>query len=226
MSLTDQKKRTLPRQCCCCCSLAKSCPTLCDPVDCSRPGFPVHHHLPEFTQTHIMSQWCYPNISFSVVPFSSCLQCFLATGSFPMSQLFAWPHGLFVTPWAEHTRLPCPSLSPKVFSNPCPFSRWCHPTISSSTAFSFCFQSFPASASFAMSQQFAIRWPKYWNFSISPSSEYSGLISLEFTGLISLLTKGLPRVFSSTTVWKHQFFGMQLIYGPILTSIHDYWKKS
>ena len=53
MSLTDQKKRTLPRQCCCCCSLAKSCPTLCDPVDCSRPGFPVHHHLPEFAQIHV-----------------------------------------------------------------------------------------------------------------------------------------------------------------------------
>ena len=53
MSLTDQKKRTLPRQCCCCCSLAKSCPTLCDPVDCSRPGFPVLHYLPEFAQTHV-----------------------------------------------------------------------------------------------------------------------------------------------------------------------------
>ena len=53
MSLTDQKKRTPPRQCCCCCSLAKSCPTLCDPVDCSRPGFPVHHHLPEFAQIHV-----------------------------------------------------------------------------------------------------------------------------------------------------------------------------
>ena len=53
MSLTDRKKRTLPRQFCCCCSFAKSCPTLCDPVDCSRPGFPVHHHLPEFAQIHV-----------------------------------------------------------------------------------------------------------------------------------------------------------------------------
>ena len=72
-----------------------------------------------------------------------------------------------------------------------------------------------------------IRWPKYWSFSfsISPSNEYSVLISLEWTGWISLQSKELSRVFSNTTVQKHQFFSAQLFYSPTLTSIHDYWKN-
>ena len=77
----------------------------------------------------------------------------------------------------QHTRLPCPSLSPGVCSSSCPLSQWCNPTISSSaTLFSFCLQSFPASGSFPMSQ-LCIRWPEYWsfNFSISPFNEYSVL---------------------------------------------------
>ena len=85
-----------------------------------------------------------------------------------------WPHGL------QHTRLPCPSATPRVYPNSCPLSRWCHPTISSSVIpFSSHSQSFPESGSFPMSQFFCIRWPKYWSFSfsISPSNEYSGLIS-------------------------------------------------
>ena len=71
-----------------------------------------------------------------------------------------------------------------------------------------------------------IRWPKYWSFSfnISASNEYSGLISLRIDGLISLQSKGLSRVFSNTTVEKHQFFGSQL-YSPILTSIWDSWEN-
>ena len=81
------------------------------------------------------------------------------------------PHGL------QHARLPCPSLSPRVCSNSCPLSQWCHPTISSSvTLFSSCPQSFPALGSFPTSQ-LRIGWPKYWSFSNSPSNEYSGLIS-------------------------------------------------
>ena len=71
-------------------SVAQSCPTLCDHMDCSMPGLPVHHQLPEFTQnSHPSSRSCHPAISSSVVPFSSCLQSFTAWGSFPMSQLFA-----------------------------------------------------------------------------------------------------------------------------------------
>ena len=86
---------------------------------------------------------------------------------------FLWPHEM------QPTRLPCPSPSPRVCSNSCPLSQWWYLTISSSaTLFSFCLQSFPASGSFPMSQ-LCIRWPKYWSFSfsISPSNEYSGLIS-------------------------------------------------
>ena len=72
-------------------SVAQSCPTLCDPMNCSTPGLPVHHKLLEFTQTHVhRSWWCHPAILSSVVPFSSCPQSLPASGSFPMSQLFSW----------------------------------------------------------------------------------------------------------------------------------------
>ena len=71
-------------------SVAQSCLTLCDPMNCSTPGLPVHHQLPEITQTQRpLSQWCHPAISSSVVPFS-CLQSLPASESFPKSQLFAW----------------------------------------------------------------------------------------------------------------------------------------
>ena len=68
-------------------SVTQSCPTLYNPVDCSMPGLPVHHQLPEFTETHV--HWCHPAISSSVVPFSSCLQSFPASGSLVMNQFFA-----------------------------------------------------------------------------------------------------------------------------------------
>ena len=70
-------------------SVTQSCPTLCDPMNRSMPGLPVHHHLPEFTKTHPLSRWCHPVISSSVIPFSSC-QSLPASESFPMSQLFTW----------------------------------------------------------------------------------------------------------------------------------------
>ena len=69
-------------------SVTQLCPTLCDPMNCSTPGFPVHHQLLELAQTCPSSQWCHPTISSSVVPFSSRLQSFPASGSFPMSQFF------------------------------------------------------------------------------------------------------------------------------------------
>ena len=71
-------------------SVAQSCPTLCDHMNRSTPGLPVHHQLPEFTQTRPSSQWCHPAISSSVVPFSSCPQSLPASESFPMSQLIIW----------------------------------------------------------------------------------------------------------------------------------------
>ena len=77
-------------------SVAQLCPTLCDPMNCSTPSFPVHHQLQELAQTHVhrvhpcpSNSWYHPTISSSVVPFSSCLQSFPASGSFPMSQFFA-----------------------------------------------------------------------------------------------------------------------------------------
>ena len=70
-------------------SVAQSCLTLCKSMDCRMPGFPVHHLLLEFTQTHPSSWWCHPTISSSVIPFSSRLQSFPASGSFQMSQFFA-----------------------------------------------------------------------------------------------------------------------------------------
>ena len=85
---------------------------------------------------------------------------------------------LFVTVGLQHTRLLCLTLSPRVCSNSCPLSQWCYLiNASSASTFSFCLQSFPASESFSMSQ-LSTRWPKYcFSFNISPSNEYSGLIS-------------------------------------------------
>ena len=115
-------------------------------MDCSMPGLTVHHQLPEFTQTCPLSWWCHPTISSSVVPFSSCLQSFPASGSLPMSQFFT-SGGQIIQPSA---------LTSALLMN---IQDW-----------------FPA-----------------------------GL-----TALISLQSKGLSRVFSNTTVQKHQFFGAQL----------------
>ena len=70
-------------------SVTQSCPTLCDPMNLSTPGLPVHHQLPEFTQTRVLSWWCHPAISSSVIPFS-CPWSLPASGSFPISQLFSW----------------------------------------------------------------------------------------------------------------------------------------
>ena len=94
---------------------------------------------------------------------------------------------------SQHARPPCPSPIPRVHSNSCPSSQWCHPTISSSvTHFSSCLQSFPTSGSFQMSQYFCIRWPKYWSFSfnISPSNEHPGLISFRMDWLDLLAVQG------------------------------------
>ena len=88
----------------------------------------------------------------------------------------------------QHVRPPCPSPTPGVYSNSCPLSWWCHPTISSSVVpFSSRPQSFPASGN---GESVLIRWPKYWSFSISPSTEYSGLISFRMDWLDLLVVQG------------------------------------
>ena len=128
-----------------CCSVVQSCLTFCDPMDCSTPGFPVLHHLPEMLKLMSIE---------SVKPSMHLTLCRLL--------------------------LLLPSIFPsiRVFSNESPF---------------------------------CIRWPKYQSlsFSISPSNEFSGLISFGIDWFDLLLSKGLSRVFSSTTARKHQFFGAQ-----------------
>ena len=81
---------------------------------------------------------------------------------------------------------------------------------------------FPIIRDFSSEFSVHIRWPKYWSFSISPSNEYSGLISFTIDCLISLLSKGVSRVFSTATVQRHHFFG--LLYSPALTTICDHWE--
>ena len=113
----------------------------------------------------------------------------------------------------HHASPLCPSSTPQVHPNPCPLSWWCHPTISSSVIpSSSCPQSFPASGSFLMSQLFA--WGGQ-NIGVSASTSIfptntQDWSPLGWTGWISLQYKGLSRVFSNTTVQKHQFFGAQL----------------
>ena len=110
---------------------------------------------------------------------------------------------LSVTSWTKHTRLPCPSLSPRVFSDSCPLSRWCYITISSSAAsFSFCLQSFPTSWSFPMSWFFASDGQIIKASASVLLMNSQGWFPLESTRLISLPTKGLSRVFSNTLVKK------------------------
>ena len=140
----------------CCCSVTKSCSTLCNHVECSTPGFPVLHCLPEFAQTYV--HW----VSDTIEP------------SHPLSPLLLLP-SIF------------PSI--RVFSN-------------------------------EEKMTLHIRWPKYCRSSISPSSEYAGLISFGLMVLISLQSKGLSRVFSRITVQKHQFFGTQSSLCPTLTHVH------
>ena len=107
----------------------------------------------------------------------------------------------------HHARPPCPSPTPGVYSNSCPSSRWCHPTISSSVVpFSSCFQSFPASGAFPMSQFFT---SSSQSIGVSASASVPPMNIQDWfpLGSISLLSKGLLRVFSNTTVQNHQFFG-------------------
>ena len=127
----------------------------------------------------------------------------------------------------QHARPPCLSPTPRAYPNSHPLSQWCYPTISFSVIpFSSCPQSFPALGSFPMSQLF--EWGGQSN-GVSASTWALSMNtqdwSLGWTGWISLQSKGLSRLFSNTTVQKHQFSVLTFLYSPTLTSIHDYWKK-
>ena len=128
----------------------------------------------------------------------------------------------------QHARPPCPSPTPGIYPNSCPLSQWCPLAISSSVIlFSSCLQSFPASGSFHMSQ---LCTSGGQSTRVSASTSVLPMNSqdwspLGWTGWISLQFKGLSRVFSNTTVQKHQFSVLSFLYSPTLRSIHDYWKN-
>ena len=144
----------------CCCSVAQSCLTVRNPMDCSTPGFPVLHYLPEFAQTHVhwVSDATQPSISSSVILFSFCLQ------SFPASI--------------------------RVFSN---------------------------------KSALCIRRRKYWSFSISPSNEYSGLISFQTDCFDLLAVQGTFRSPPAPQFKSINSLVLSFFYGPTLTSIDDNW---
>ena len=211
-------------------SVAQSCPTLCDPMDCSTTGLPVYHQLPEFTQTPVLlpgkshgrrslvgcSPWGHEELDTTRrLHFHFSLSCIREGNGNPLQCSClenprdggAW--------WAAaygvaQSRANWSDLAPAAA---CPLSRWCHPTISSSVAhFASHLQSFPASGSFQMSQFFASGGQ-----SIGVLASASALpmniqywSPLGWTGWISLWSKGLSRILSNTTVQKHQFFSAQL----------------
>ena len=135
---------------------------LCDPMDCSAPGFPIHHQLLELAQIHV--RW----VGDATQPFHPLSSP--SPPAFNLSQhqgLFQWVGSLHQVAKILKLQLQHPVLPMNI----------------------------------------------------------QGWFPLESTGLISLQSKGFSRVFSSTTVWKHQFFSTQPLYGPTLTSIHDYWES-
>ena len=116
------------------------------------------------------------------------------------------PHGL------QHARLPCPSPTPGVYSNSYPLNQWCHPTISSCHPLLLLPSIFPNIRVFSNESDLPIRWPKYWSFSfsISPSNEYSGLISIRMDWLDLLAVQGTLKSLLQHHSSKHYFFGTQL----------------
>ena len=127
---------------------------------------------------------------------------------------------------SQHAKPPCPSPTPRVHSNSCPSSRWCHPTISSSVVpFSSCPQSLPASESFPMSQLFVWSGPKYWSFSFSiiPSKEHPRLISFRMDWLDLLAVQGTLKTLlqhhssKASILWCSAFFTVQLSH-PYMTT--------
>ena len=129
---------------------------------------------------------------------------------------------------SQHARPPCPSPTPGLHSDSHPSSQWCHPAISSSVVpFSCCPQSLQTSESFPMSQLFAWGGQSTGVSALAPflPKNIQGWSPSEWTGWISLLSKGLSRVFSNTTVQKHQFFGAQPSSQSNSHILHDQWKN-
>ena len=134
-----------------------------------------------------------------------------------------WPHGL------QHTRLPCPSPTPKACSNSCPSSWWCHPIhLILCCPFLLLPSTFPSIRVFSNESALPIKWPKYWSFSfsISPSNEYSGLIFFRMDWFDRLEVQRDPQESSPTPQIKSiNSSALNFLYSPTLTSVHDYWKS-
>ena len=133
----------------------------------------------------------------------------------------------FLRPHRLHTRPPCPSPTPRVYSNSCPLSQWCQPTISSSVAHFSCPQSFPASGSFPLSQLFLSGGQSIW---VSPSGSVlpmniQGWFPLRLTGLMSLLSKGLSESSPTPQFKSINSSVLSLLYGPVLTCLRNCWKN-
>ena len=181
-------------------SISQSCPTLCDPMDCSMSGFPVHIQLPELTQTHVHRVRDAIQPSDPVIPFSSCLQSFPTSGSFPMSQFFT-SGGQNIVSFYQVSKLEL------VVTN---FIVWFVPLLSPSppacnlSQHQGLFQWVSSSHQVAKVLEFQLQ-----HQSVLPMNTQDWS-PLGWTGWISLQPKGLARVFSNTTVQKHQFFGAQL----------------
>ena len=134
---------------------------------------------------------------------------------------------MFITPWTAVHQASCPSPSPGVCPSSCPLHQWCYLAILSSVPLlSSCLQSFPESGSFPMSQLFTSGGRSIGASALASVLQINiqGWFPLRLTGLISFLSNILSRVFSSTTVWKCQFFGALASLWSALTIVHDYWK--
>ena len=129
------------------------------------------------------------------------------------------PHGL------QHAGLPCPSLSPGTSLNSCPKSQWCHATISSCHPFILLPYIFSSITVFSSESVLHIRWPKYWSFSISPSNEYSGLISFRIEWFDLLAVQGTQESSPTPQFKSINSSALSLLYSPNLTSICDHWKN-
>ena len=126
----------------------------------------------------------------------------------------------------RHTRLPCLSVSPGVYTNSFPLTQWCHPTISSSKSPFLLPCIFPSIRVFSNESSLCIRCPKYWSFSISPSNEYSGLISFRIDWFdLFAVQETLKSLLQHHSLKTSIVSVLSLLYGPSLTAIHDYWKN-
>ena len=195
-------------------SVAQPCPTLCDPMDCSMPGLPVHHQLPELAETSVHL------VGDAIQPSHSLLCPSLpAFNLFQHQSLFQWVGSSHQVQFSSvqllsHVRLLATSLSitnswnlPKLKSielvMPSNHLIFCHPLLILPSIF-------PIMRVLSNESALCIRWLQYWSFSISPSNEYSGLISFRMDWLDLLAVQGTLKSLIQHHSSKHQFFGTQL----------------